>query len=565
MSQKIEELARKYALANAVEHGGKANAGSIVGMIMGKHQDLNPDPRDVGQILGRLLAEINAMTPEEQLAMLTDIAPELLEKEVRERRTGLPELEGAGDGVVMRLAPNPSGPLHIGHTRMAILNDEYVKRYGGKLIVRMEDTNPEAILPEAYDMILANLDFLEVEYHEVICQSERFETYYEWAEKILELGKGYMCTCESEVWRELKDQKRACRHRDTPAEDNIELWRKMLSGHFEQGEISMVVKTDIEHPNPAVRDFVAMRIMNASHPKTGDDYHVLPLYNFSVAIDDYLMGMTHVLRGKDHLNNTLRQEYVYDHLGWKKPRFHHYGWVSIDDTELSTRRIKASIEEGKFRGWDDVRLGTVAALAKRGIQPGAIRKYWIEVGTKAVDIRFSWDNLYSYNREIIDKLAHRYFFVWDPVVIKIEGTGRLIGSAPLLPDNPDSGAREFNITADESDGQIYLQITETDLSEMRPGSLIRLKDLGNVEYMGEKRFKYIGDDLSILKQGARIIHWVGPENVTTKTFMPDGERIEGIAESAARNAAGQTVQFERFGFVRLEMGDGGLVGFFAHK
>lgn len=478
--------------------------------------------------------------------------------EKQEKIHELPELEGAENGVVMRLAPNPSGPLHIGHTRMAILNDEYVKRYGGKLIVRMEDTNPPTILPDAYDMILKDLDWLGVEYHEVINQSSRFPIYYEHAKKLLEDGHAYMCGCEADDWRAAKEQGNACPHRDTEPSANLELWERMLAGDFKTGEMSMIVKTDLNHPNPAVRDFVALRLVEEPHPLTGDEFRVYPLYNYSVAIDDHLMGMTHVLRGKDHLNNTLRQEYVYEHLGWKKPLFHHYGWVSIEDTILSTRQIRAAIEEKEYTGWDDARLGTVAALARRGIQPGAIRQYWIDVGVKGVDIKFSWQNLYAYNKDIVDPLAKRYFFVWNPKKMKISGIDSLKSHAPLHPENPEIGIREIKLS-----GPIEIQAVFEDI-DVPPGTIIRLKDLCNVEFTGQGEFKHLGNDISVLKKGVKIIHWVGPDAVPARIHMPDGRTIEGLAEKAALDSVGEVVQFERFGFVKLEAGEK-LEACFAHK
>ena len=564
MSSEIEEMARKYGLSNAVQHGGKANPGPIIGMIIGKNPDLKPMMKEIGQTVARVVAEINAMSPEEQVRALEELAPELLVREKREKKMELGELEGAEGGVVMRLAPNPSGPLHIGHTRMAILNDEYVKRYGGKLIVRLEDTNPDTIMPEAYDMILKDLDYLEVEYHDVVNQSDRFDIYYDHARMLLEKGAAYICTCESEAWREMKDSMTPCEHRDSEPDDNLELFEKMLAGEFSVGEISMVVKTDISHPNPAVRDFVALRLLDIPHPLTGSDFIVYPLYNYSVAIDDYLMGMTHVLRGKDHLNNTIRQEYVYDHMGWKKPYFHHYGWVSIEDTVLSTRQIKVAIAEEKYTGWDDTRLGTVAALARRGIQPGAIRNYWLEVGIKGVDIKFAWENLFAYNKDIIDPVAHRYFFIWDPVVVRVSNADRLEGRVPLLPGNPDAGHRH-TILEKEDDNFIYLNITSEDLAAMNPDDIIRLKDLGNFKLTGEKEFEYTGNDLDVIKQGVKIIHWVGSRHVNSRVHMPNGDTITGVAEPDVMNSIGQVVQFERFGFLKLEKTDEGIEGYFAHK
>jgi len=557
----LDSVARKYALQNALEYGGKASPGPVIGRIMNEMPELKSRARDVAEAARTAISEVNSLAPDAQKVELGRMAPELLVKKKKEEMVReLPPLENAENGVVMRLAPNPSGPLHIGHTRMAILNDEYVKRYGGKLIVRMEDTNPPTVYPDGYRMICEDLDWLGVKYHEVVNQSSRFEIYYEHAENILALGKGYMCTCPEEEWRKLKDESRECPHRNTAPEVNVDLWRRMLAGEFQAHEISMIVKTDIKHPNPAVRDFVAMRMVDEPHPITGTKYRVYPLYNFSVAIDDYLMGMTHVLRGKDHLNNTLRQIYVYEHMGWKKPVFMHYGWVSIEDTVLSTRQIKAAIAKREYSGWDDCRLGTVAALARRGIHPGAIRQYWKDVGTKAVDILFSWDNLYAMNKELVDRDAVRLFFVPAPKEMKTEGAETLRSKAPLHPDRPELGAREAEVVKNA-----VVFIPSEDAKGLAKGAMLRLKDLGNFKASG-KKLKYMGNDLAVLKQGARIVQWVGKDHVTAEVLMPDGNKVEGLAEKATLGYIGKTVQFERFGFVRLDSVTGGkLTAIFTHK
>ena len=180
----------------------------------------------------------------------------------------------------MRFAPGPSGPLHIGHSRAAILNDEFVKRYGGRFILRLEDTNPMKILPEAYTMIPEDMSWLGTTVHQVVRQSDRFGIYLEHARRIIELGGGYVCTCPVEKWRSLKERNRACPHRDQDPDKQLAEWERMLDGTYREGEASLMIKTDLGHPNPAVRDFVAMRIMDHPHPRTGDRFRVYPLYNF---------------------------------------------------------------------------------------------------------------------------------------------------------------------------------------------------------------------------------------------------------------------------------------------
>jgi glutamyl-tRNA synthetase len=557
----LEELIRKYALQNAILHDGKADEKSVLGKVISAKPELKSEIKEIMKEIKNVVAEINGLSIDEQKKLLEKEAPELLERKVT-KKTELPDLPNIGNEVVMRFAPGPSGPLHIGHTRAAVLNDEYVKRYSGKYIIRLEDTNPAKIDSEAYDSILDDLMWLGVNYHEAVLQSDRFEIYYEHAKRLLEMGKAYICKCDVEDWRSAKLKKRPCPHRDLNVEDQLHMWDAMLNGTFEEHEASYVVKTNLEHPNPAVRDFVGLRIVKVLHPRTEDKYIVYPLYNFSVAIDDYLMGMTHVLRGKDHLNNTFRQEFVFDHFGWDKPTYVHYGLVQIVDTTLKTTVIKKGIQKGEYTGWDDIRLATLKALAKRGISSDAIRRYWLEVGIKEVDIKFSWDNLYAFNKDVVDDVANRYFFVWSPNALSIKGATRLEGHAPLHPDHPERGIRK---TILEGKDGVTALVAERDMEKVEPGMKLRLKDLCNVKIISKDEAEYIGDDLSIIKEGVKIIHWVGQDGIPTKLYMPDGTVKVGLSERIMENDIGKVIQFERMGFVRIEEKEGEYKAYFAHR
>jgi len=542
----IEDTIRKFALQNAIFFKGTANPKAVVGKILGGFPEYRSRSAEITELIESIVADVNAMGLDAQTEALKKMDSSLLVKEKKERIYQLPELDNAEEGkVVMRIAPGPSGPLHIGHTRVSILNDEYVKRYDGKLIARYEDTNPEKIDPEAYDMIPEDLDWLGVKIHESVIQSSRFEIYYDYTRKLIEMGKGYVCTCNGDHWRELKESGKACPCHDLPLNIQLERYDKLLAGEYKEGGAVAVIKTDLNHPNPAVRDFVALRIVDQPHPLTGSKYCAYPMMNLSVAIDDHLMKMTHVIRGKDHLNNTIRQEYIFDYFGWKKPMYYHYGLVNIPDSVLKTSLIRQSIIAGEYTGWDDVRTGTVRALERRGIKPEAIRRYWVESGMKSVDIQFSWDNLYGMNRELIDDISNRYFFVSNPVRYDIEGIDSITGKAPLHPDHPDRGSREYRI-----DGSKTIFISEEDSRLFAESKKIRLKDLCNIDYSTPA--KYDGNDVTILKQGFKAVQWVSRDSVKAKVLMPDGNVLEGLAEKALLHEKSPSIQFERIGFVKIE-------------
>jgi len=568
-----------YALKNALLHDGEANIRPVMGKFMGAHPEMRGNVKEIAFFIREIVEEISSMEPARQNELLEELDPGYFSRDRTKiaRKSELPPLEESGSGVVMRFAPGPSGPLHIGHTRAVILNDEYVKKYGGKLIIRMEDTNPEKIDPEAYESILEDLEWLGVEHHEVAIQSDRFDIYYTSAEKLIELGKAYVCTCDVEEWREMKERGEACPHRNLSPDVQMLGWKKMLDGTYRQNEASLVIKTDLDHRNPAVRDFVGMRINDEPHPRTGRKYRVYPLYNLSVAIDDHLMNCTHVLRGKDHLNNTIRQEYVYRYLGWKIPFFYHYGWVSMKDDILKTSTIKEGIARGDFGGWDDIRLGTLKAMKKRGISPEAFRKYWKDVGIKPVDVQFSWENLLSYNKAIMEPAAKRFFFVKDPRVMHITGIGKLEGNAPLHPENRGMGMRSTRLKA--SGGSPIAVLIDAEDAEWIGHRLtsgeqvkIRLKDLCNVIITNRDgdvtTAEYAGNDLAWSKDGAKIIQWVpgdADKNYDCIIHKPDGTMDVGKVEAHVKSASNEVVQFERYGFLMVNVDGGKVEGFFTQK
>ena len=553
----VETIIRKYALQNAVFFKGQANPKAVAGKVLGERPDMRPRSAEVLELVGEIVRQVNSLGLEKQTAALAEMDPNLMVKQKKERRFDLPELEEAGK-VVMRIAPGPSGPLHIGHSRVAILNDEYVKRYDGVLINRLEDTNPEKIDPDAYDMIPEDLDWLGVKVHSTICQSDRFHVYYDITRKLIEMGKAFVCTCPGDSLKDLKADMRACPCRELPIEENLERYDLLLSNHYKEGEAVAVIKTDIAHPNPALRDFVALRIVDYPHPRTGGKFNVYPMMNLSVAVDDHLMGMTHVIRGKDHLNNTHRQEYIYDYLGWPKPRFYHYGLVNIPDTVLKTSLIRQSIKEGEYSGWDDVRTGTLRALQRRGITPDSIRRYWIEGGIKSVDMQFSWENLFSMNRDVIDDVSNRYFYVPSPNPIRFHGIDHIESHAPLHPDHSDRGVRHIVI----KDGDEIL-LSPEDMQLLHESGMVRLKDLCNIEL--HEGARYAGTDLSVLKKGVKVVQWVDQSSVPLEILMPDGSISSGRVEKALLTEKGATVQLERFGFVRLHRQDGRVAAVFSHR
>ncbi len=191
----LEEVVYKHALMNAVKHKGSASPKAVMGSIMSQEAELRSRAKEIGPLSAKVVAKVNELSKEEQQAEMDKLGLEIHEKK-QVKKEGLDELPGSHDNVVMRFAPNPSGPLHIGHARAAVPNGEYVKKYGGKFILRIEDTDPKRVYPPAYDMIQEDLKWLGIEPDEVYFQSDRFEIYYKYAEELIKRGAAYMCTCD---------------------------------------------------------------------------------------------------------------------------------------------------------------------------------------------------------------------------------------------------------------------------------------------------------------------------------------------------------------------------------
>jgi len=549
------------ALQNAVKHGGVPQAGAVVGMVMSAHPEFRPRAKEVATLAKGAIADVAALSADDRVAQLQARAPEMFDAiyTKHEHRKILPDLESADHGVVMRFAPNPSGPLHIGHARAAVLNDAYVKQYGGRYILRIEDTDPKRVDPEAYAMVKEDLAWLGLGITETVTQSDRLHLYYDLCRQLIERRGAYVCTCDNERFKTLKNAKTACPCRDQPVEKNLELWERMLDHTFKEGEITVRIRTDLNNPDPAMRDFPAFRILDTPpHPKV--KAHVYPLMNFSVVADDHLLGVTHVIRGKDHIANTRRQRYIYDHFGWKVPVYRHYGRMGIEGVVLSTSQMKLGIQDGTFSGWDDIRLGTLRALARRGIGPEAVKNAVLAIGIGDTDISFSWDNLYAENKKIVDPIANRYFFVPKPVTAQIEGGQPHTAHAMLHPGDPSRGNRTLAF-----EGTVLLPG-----SEINPDiTMIRLKDLFNVEIRWDKgipTFSYTGDSLSQARAAkAHIIQWLPAQETLPCTLLTQDGEINGACEPAVKQELGNVVQFERVGFVKIDsVGADGVKAYFTH-
>lgn len=545
----MKDLILKHALLNAIQFG-EAQMGSVLGKVIAEKPELKLQINDLKEQIQEIINEVNAWDAEKRKLELDKFGE--IKKPEKKQRQGLPELPNAIKGkVVMRMAPFPSGPLHIGNAKPYLLNDEYVKMYGGKLLLVIDDTagsEQKQIIKEAYDLIPEGLKWLGIKFDKkIIYKSARLKLYYKYAEELIKKGFAYVCECDFNKLRENRSKGIACEHRLFSEKENLAKWKKMLNGKYKEGQAVLRLKTDINHPNPAFRDRVLFRISDRKHLKT--KAKVWPLLEFSWAVDDHLLGVTHVLRGKDLMMESEMEKFIWNVFGWEYPELLHSGMVILEGVKLSKSKAQLEVKKGLYKGWDDPRTWSLQSLKKRGILPEAIRKFALETGFTQHDITVPIDNLYAENRRMIDATAKRYFFVAEPTEITLDKIPIRTAYAPSHPEFKKLGKRKIPVTK-----KIYVE--KLDLTANR-GREVRLMHMANIVL--ERNARVTGK----VNKDIPKIHWVSQKNVKIKLIMPDGREVNGLGEPEIKKVKkGQTIQMERIGFVRY---DGKSTFYYAHK
>ncbi|MCR6690941.1 MAG: glutamate--tRNA ligase [archaeon YNP-LCB-003-016] len=564
----IESIIFKYALLNAYKHDGKAQVNAVLSKIFSELPQYRSLAKTLLPHVERIVNEVNSMTIELQKKLLEERWPGLIkESKAVEEEKKLPPLPNADKVPIVktRFAPNPDAPLHLGSARPIILSYEYAKMYNGKFILRFEDTDPKTKRPvlEFYDMIKDDIVWLGAKWDELYIQSDRMDIYYDLARKLMEMGYAYVCTCPAEVFKKYKTSSKECPCRSRSVEENIELWEKMINHSFKEGDAVVRIKTDMSHPNPSVRDWVAFRIIDVKqwpHPRTGDKYCVWPTYNFACAIDDHLMGVTHILRGREHEVNTIKQKYIFNYFGWVYPEAIHFGRMKLSGWVLSKSKIAEGIKRGIYKSWDDPRLGTLAALRRRGFRPEAIREIIFSVGIKSTSASISLENLYSINRRILEPVANRFFFIASPQFkLNVHGVlSKIEAKIPLHPNYIERGYRILSVTPVNNTITVYIQAS--DAHSMKIDETYRLMGLlnfkvTNIDYTSNMVDSvFLGVETLKFKGEQKIIHWLPLEgNANATIVMPDASETKGLCDYQCLNLKiGEVIQFMRFGFVRVD-------------
>jgi len=347
------------------------------------------------------------------------------------------------------------------------------------------------------------------------------------------------------------------------------MWNGMIDGGVDGAVLRM--KGDMTCENTAMRDPTLFRIIESDHPVHGDRYRVWPTYDFAGAVEDSTSGVTHPFRTKEYELRDQCYFHLLDLLGLRKPFLMEFARLSITGMPVSKRKIKPLIEKKLVHGYDDIRLPTLRGLKKRGILPEAIKNFVIQQGISKVESEVPFSLVESANRKIVDPVSKRYFFVQNPVKLKIKNAPMREKTISFHPTDDNLGSRKVQ-TKD------VFYIPREDLDSMKTGEVFRLKDLFNVKII--KKNDTVMGEFSGEKviPDSKKIQWTTDDFVELEVFVPDLlfkndeynvdslKKVKGFGEKAFSNAEnGEIVQLERFGFARLEKNNGKITAFFSHK
>ncbi|KAK4538760.1 hypothetical protein CDCA_CDCA20G4785 [Cyanidium caldarium] len=508
---------------------------------------------------------------------------------------GLPGAEY--DRVVTRFPPEPSGYLHIGHTKALLLNDYFAKVYGGRLLLRFDDTNPSKEKQEYEESILADCRALGVQPDRIEWTSDYFAVLLEWCERFLRRGQAYVDRTPVEQMREQRLQCIDSAYRNQSVEENLRLWQAMQSGDAAAAGCCVRAKIDMQAKNASLRDPVIYRTAAAAavtpaettaatsaaiepvpveHHRTGRQYRVYPSYDFACPIVDSLEGVTHALRTSEYQDREAQYRWVCEAAGLRCPTVWTYSRLSFVHTVLSKRKLTWLVAHGYVDGWDDPRMPTVRGVLRRGMQVDALRAFILSQGPSRNITVQQWDKIWTMNKRVIDPIAPRHTAIvrqghWrlrvrgvvhqdkeqqqhaagNSVVRHVDGTAAVvrtvIRTVPRHRKNPACGNKAL-LLADE------VLLEPEDAASVAVEEIVTLMDLGNVrvtqvraderclegEYLPEhrdfkrtKKFTWLAAVPDLVP--VQLIHY-GP--LLRKDKLEDGDDIR---DHAIPNAESKTV------------------------
>jgi glutaminyl-tRNA synthetase len=388
---------------------------------------------------------------------------------------------GKHDKILTRFPPEPNGHLHIGHAKSICLNFGMAQEFGGATNLRFDDTNPLKENEDFARAIMQDVRWLGFEWKELRHASDYFEQLYDYAVHLIQNGKAYVEELSADEIRDyrgtLTEPGRDSPWRDRPVAESLDLFARMKNGEFEDGRYVLRARIDMALGNINMRDPVIYRIRNAAHHRTGDTWHIYPMYDWAHGISDAIEGITHSLCTLEFEDHRPLYDWFLDNIPAPcHPQQIEFARGNLDYTVMSKRRLRQLVEEGHVSGWDDPRMPTLAGLRRRGFSAASIRAFWEEMGISKSDSIISMTLLENALRDDLNARAPRTMAVLEPLKLVLlnfpEGETEWLEAA-VHPQDESMGTRQVPITRE-------IWIERSDFMEHPPGKFFRLKPGGEV-------------------------------------------------------------------------------------
>ncbi len=429
--------------------------------------------------------------------------------------------------VATRFPPEPNGYLHIGHAKSVCLNFGIAAQYGGTCNLRMDDTDPAGETTEYVDSIIQDVRWLGFDWEDrLFYASDYYERLYQYAVQLIQMGKAYVCSLSAEEIRKfrgtLTEPGKESPYRNRSVEENLDLFRRMRAGEFEEGAHVLRAKIDMASPNITLRDPVIFRIKKEPHYRTGNQWLIYPMYDFAHCLSDSIERITHSICTLEFENNRPLYDWFLDELRVKDhPQQVEFARLNVSYTILSKRRLIELVQRKIVSGWDDPRMPTVAGLRRRGYTPEAIRDFCARIGVAKNDSVVDVALLENCVREDLNARAPRVMAVLRPLRLVIDNypEGRVEEfDAPYHPQDPAMGTRKVPFSR-------VLYVEQEDFMENPPKKFFRLAPGREVRL----RYGYFVKCVSVVKdpktgQVTEIHCTYDPE--TRSGFAPDGRKVD---------------------------------------
>ncbi len=454
---------------------------------------------------------------------------------------------GKHKNILTRFPPEPNGYLHIGHAKSICLNFGLAKKFNGKCNLRFDDTNPEAEDVEYVDSIREDVRWLGFEWAGEFYASDYFQKLYDYAEDLIKKGLAYVCDLTPEQFRECRgvptQPGKESPWRNRPAEESLDLFRRMKAGEFEDGKYVLRAKIDMASPNLHLRDPAMYRIKRAHHHRTGDTWCIYPMYDFAHELSDEIEGITHSICTLEFEVHRPLYDWFLDALNTPhRPRQYEFARLNLTNTVMSKRKLRRLVEEGHVNGWEDPRMPTISGMRRRGYTAAAIRDFCERIGVAKRENIIDLALLEHCVREDLNQTASRAMAVLDPIKVVIENYPE--GQTEWLeaannPSDPQAGTRKIPFSRE-------LYIEREDFMEDPPKKFFRLSPGREVRF----RWAYFITCKEVVKndKGEVVELRCTYDPATRGGDAPDGRKVKAtIHWVCAQN--GKPVQarlFDRF-------------------